>query len=143
MLVQEIVLKNYLSLYQLALKNNLELTIFSAYRSYQKQETLWENSTSVDEFYLAKPGHSEHQTGLALDISTRNIGLTNAFASSKEYKFLITHAHLFGFINRYPKNKEQITGYYYEPWHFRYVGIKHATAIYENNLTLEEYLETF
>lgn len=129
---------SYLSMYEDALKHDLELTIFSAYRSFEKQETLWNNNPN--ENYVARAGHSEHQTGLAIDISRKDIGLTLNFMETEEYKYLVNNAHLYGFINRYPLDKEMITGYLFEPWHFRYVGIDVATTIYTNNLTLEEYL---
>lgn len=138
MYINEEVLYYYKLLYNDALSNEIELTIFSAYRSFEKQESLWNKNPDIN--YLAPPGCSEHQTGLALDISTRNIGLTNNFTNTKEYLFLINNAYKYGFINRYPKGKEIITGYYFEPWHFRYVGIEHSKNIYNRNITLEEYL---
>lgn len=125
-------------LFEEAQKHDLCLTVFSAYRSYEKQESIW--NKNKDELYVAKPGYSEHQTGLAVDLSRRDIGLTNNFMYTKEYVFLKNNAHKFGFINRYPENKMLVTGYLFEPWHYRFVGISHAKAIYQNNLTLEEYL---
>ena len=90
--------------------------------------------------YSARAGHSEHQTGLAIDISRRDIGLTSNFMFTNEYLYLKNNAHRFGFINRYPMDKEIITGYLFEPWHYRFVGVDIATEIYLNNITLEEYL---
>lgn len=138
MYLEQKTFESYLNLYNDALNHNLKLTIFSGYRSYEKQTTIW--NKNPNEYYVAKPGYSEHQTGLALDISRRDIGLTTNFMNTEEYTYLLNNAHKFGFINRYPINKEQITGYLFEPWHFRYVGIDVATTIYTNNLTLEEYL---
>ena len=91
--------------------------------------------------YSAKPGYSEHQTGLSIDVSASSIGnrLSESFGSTDEGIWLAAHAHEYGFIIRYPKDKASITGYAYEPWHIRYVGIELATYLYENNLTLEEY----
>jgi len=86
---------------------------------------------------LAKPGYSEHQSGLAYDIKEKNTDSTD----SEAYKWLLTNCADYGFILRYPKNKEDITGYAYEPWHFRYVGFEAAEAIMSNKLTLEEYLQ--
>lgn len=92
--------------------------------------------------YSAKPGESEHQTGLCLDlISTDNPELDETFAQNPAYAWLVDNAHCFGFILRYPGDKVDITGYTYEPWHYRFVGVKAATEIYEKGLTLEEYLE--
>ena len=86
----------------------------------------------------ARPGHSEHQTGLSIDVMGSNNDY-NIFDKSKEFKWMKDNAHKYGFIMRYPKNKEYITGFKYEPWHYRYVGIDTAQKIYENNITLEEY----
>ena len=130
----------YLKLYEKAKQENIELVIYSAYRTISKQKDLYNNSTSR---LVAYPGHSEHQTGLAVDISTLNSGLTIHFENTDSFKFLNNYAHEYGFILRYPKNKENITGYNYEPWHYRYVGINHAKIIKENNLTLEEYLYSY
>lgn len=138
MRICETVYYYYSLLYNESLKLNLNLTIFSAYRSYNKQSLLFKRNP--DEYYVARAGYSEHQTGLALDVSTRNTGLTKNFMYTKEYKFLLDNAHKYGFIIRYPENKMHITGYLFEPWHLRFVGIEHAKVIYENKLTLEEYL---
>ena len=86
----------------------------------------------------AKPGHSEHQTGLAVDIMGSNNDY-NLFAESKEFEWMKNNAYKYGFILRYPEHKENITGFKYEPWHYRYVGKDVAKYIYENKLSLEEY----
>lgn len=92
--------------------------------------------------YSAKPGESEHQTGLCLDlISTDNPVLDETFAQNPAYAWLVDNAHCFGFILRYPSDKTAATGYTYEPWHYRFVGVKAAAEIYEKGLTLEEYLD--
>jgi len=88
----------------------------------------------------ARPGHSEHQTGLAIDIMGSNEDY-NKFEESVEFEWMKNNAHLYGFILRYPKGKENITGFKYEPWHYRYIGKKVATIIYNENITLEEYLK--
>ena len=120
-------------------QKNINILLFSSFRTYEKQASLWNNNIQANNLFLAKPGHSEHQTGLAVDIGTKDSGLTIHFENTKEFQVLKENAHLFGFILRYPKEKENITGYAYEPWHFRYVGAETAKIIYENNLTLEEY----
>lgn len=124
-----------------ALKENIVLKNISAYRSYEYQEKLYEdykkNNLENLDMSSAKAGYSEHQTGFALDINMDNI----KFYDTNEYKWLCLNAHRFGFILRYPEGKENITGYKFEPWHFRYVGKKHAKEIKEENLTLEEYLK--
>ena len=92
--------------------------------------------------YSARPGHSEHQTGLAIDLAAFNSNLNN-FEETKEYEWVKDNAHLYGFILRYPKGKEHITGYMFEPWHYRYVGTKVAKEIYEMDITFDEYYELF
>lgn len=93
--------------------------------------------------YSAKPGMSEHQTGLAIDLSTPSIKneLVEKFDTTKEGIWLRDNCYKYGFIIRYPKSKEDITGYAYEPWHVRYVGKEVAQEIYDKALTLEEYLK--
>lgn len=121
---------------------------FSTYRSYDRQKVLYDGYVNRDgkeaaDTYSARPGFSEHQTGLAFDIG--EVGKSEDYADDRfgetaAGKWLAKNAHKYGFIMRYPKGKEKITGYKYESWHFRYVGKKIATEIYENNSTLEEYL---
>lgn len=140
MLIIQTVLEQYCLLYQDAIKEGYNLYIFSAYRDYEKQKILYYLINDEDNQISAKPGHSEHQTGLAIDISTLKWGLSNYFENSNEYEWLINNAYKYGFVLRYPKEKEYLTGYSFEPWHFRYVGKEHAKIIYEMGLTLEEYL---
>ncbi|HEY8365191.1 MAG TPA: M15 family metallopeptidase [Haloplasmataceae bacterium] len=133
------------ALFKEAEKNNLIFYLSNGYRSYQKQEKIYQQYTVLYEnadLFSARPGHSEHQTGLAVDITCKSVDylLTEKIAETDEGKFLKHNAHRFGFIERYPQDKTHITGYSYEPWHLRYVGKKVAKIIYENNLTLEEYL---
>jgi LAS superfamily LD-carboxypeptidase LdcB len=140
MQIKKSALSAYSLLYQALQSFRLEAFVFSAYRPYEKQQSLWEETDPLNRLYLAKPGHSEHQTGLALDVSTLESGLTAYFENTAVCSFLAQHAHEFGFILRYPQNKEHITGYPYEAWHYRFVGIEHAKKIFEQNLCLEEYL---
>ena len=117
----------------------------SAYRDYNYQNELFnyyikEKGIDYALDCSAKPGHSEHQSGLAVDVEGSNKDYDN-FENSKEFIWMKNNAHKYGFILRYPKGKEHITGFKYEPWHYRYVGIKVAKYIYDNNLTLEEYLK--
>lgn len=120
----------------------------SAYRSYNTQSGLYNNYKNSNgltwaDKWSARPGHSEHQTGLALDVGVKNEYSLGKFESSPEFTWMKNNAHLYGFILRYPKGKEYITGYGYEPWHYRYVGVDVATYIYENNITYEEYYAYF
>lgn len=119
----------------------------SAYRDYDYQKKLFEEySKEKGEIYAlecsAKPGHSEHQTGLALDVAGSNDDYDD-FENSIEFPWMKENAHKYGFILRYPKGKEKITGFKYEPWHYRYVGIEVAKIIYEENITLEEYYDQY
>ena len=121
----------------------LNIPLVSGYRSYETQEKLYNKYVKKDgekkaNTYSAKPGESEHQTGLAFDIGS----VDRSFANTIEAKWLAENAYLYGFIIRYPKDKEEITGYNYEPWHLRYVGQELAKYLKKNNLTLEEYYET-
>jgi zinc D-Ala-D-Ala carboxypeptidase len=130
-----------------AKRQGVSLNAFSAYRSYSYQAQLYSNYTKkygkarADRF-SARPGHSEHQTGLAFDFGgkDRSHWLEESFASTKEGKWLYANAHKYGFILRYHKGKESITGYMYEPWHYRYVGRNVSTKVKTSGKTLEEYL---
>ena len=124
------------------------LTLYgvSAYRSYARQYTIYATNLATRGLahtnrYSAAPGRSEHQTGLAIDIScaSENFTLETTFADTPEGIWVAKNAHRFGFILRYPKDKEDITGYNYEPWHIRYVGTELAGQLYETGLTLDEY----
>lgn len=124
-----------------------EIVVTTAYRSYGFQSDLYYgyiNSKGQEwaDKYSAKPGTSEHQTGLAADCSSPSVGyqLTSAFGESKEGIWLAENCTEFGFIIRYPQGKEDITGYSYEPWHIRYVGRSAAEVIKEKSLTFEEFI---
>lgn len=123
-----------------AYKEDINLYSVSPYRSYQTQKGLYELYASGDGYeradtYSARAGFSEHQTGLAIDINSTD----DSFAYTEEAKWLKENAYRYGFILRYPKDKEYITGYQFEPWHYRYVGIDVSTKIYELDITFEEY----
>lgn len=134
-------------LFAKASEQGVNLFLVSGYRPYKYQSKIYENSLKVcgaeyTNQYVAKPGASEHQTGLAADISSvNNRELTEQFENTKEGQWLIKNAYDFGFILRYLKGKESITGYGYEPWHIRYVGKEVAKEIQNSGLTLEEYLQ--
>ena len=102
-----------------------------------------EDAHKVAQSYSAKPGQSEHQTGLGVDFITSGMNgeLTEAFEDTEAFAWLAENAYKFGFILRYPKDKEDITGYTYEPWHYRFVGREAATDIYVGEMTLEQYLQ--
>ena len=126
-----------------ARKDNIYLYSGSAYRSYSYQNTLYTNRVKSDGLEYAnktaaKAGYSEHQTGLAIDVLNGKFEYLDS--DDKEYDWLIENGHKYGFILRYPKDKEYITGYTYEPWHFRYLSIEVATELKEKNITYEEYI---
>lgn len=123
-----------------AMLDGIILKNASAYRSYDYQVSLYDSYVKRDgkekaDIYSARPGYSEHQTGLCTDINI----IDSSFDNTKEAEWLRKNAYKYGFILRFPKGKEEITGYEYESWHYRYVGEKAAKIIYEDDLTLEEY----
>ena len=120
----------------------LNIYISSGFRSYSYQKTLYNNYVNRDgvvaaDTYSARAGHSEHQSGLAFDVNTIN----NSFANTEEGKWLNDNCYKYGFILRYPNGKSDETGYQYEPWHFRYVGVELAEKLYNNGnwITVEDY----
>lgn len=125
---------------------NLQKTYFDSHiNKYMKQGMTKEEAEKKTLEYTARPKTSEHHTGLAIDITTdewekAGKGLSTSFENTDAAKWLKTHAHQYGFILRYPKEKEEITKIKYEPWHYRYVGVEHATQIYNRGICLEEYL---
>ena len=130
-----------MEMFQAAKADGISLTIVSGYRSYERQNTLYNNYVAKDgveaaDTYSARAGHSEHQTGLAFDLNS----LEESFGETKEGIWLREHCWEYGFIIRYPKGKEDITGYMYEPWHVRYLGKSTAKSVFESGLCLEEYL---
>lgn len=147
MYLQEIAKTNYEIMAKDAEKLNLNLYVISAYRTNEYQRNLYTNYVKNDgelkaDTYSARPGHSEHQTGLAIDIITKDSTM-DTFEQTKEFIWLKDNSYKYGFILRYPKDKENETGYIYEPWHYRYIGIKHATNIYQKNISYEEYYANY
>lgn len=149
----------YESMKQAAQADGIEFLLISGYRSVEAQQGIYDQSIATylsqghteEEAkkmtldYIAYPGTSEHQTGLALDIVTpqynQEVGeLSDQFDAYDGAVWLKENAHKYGFVMRYPVGKEAITGYGHEGWHYRYVGVDHATQMYQEGLTLEEYL---
>ncbi len=128
-----------------------EVIILDGYRSEKIQEELWnnsiiENGDEITNKFVAPPNCSEHQTGLAFDIGLRGVKhdkICPTFNQGKVVEKFRSEMTNFGFILRYPKEKEMITGIGYEPWHFRYVGKEAATVIKENGITLEEFVDNY
>lgn len=141
--IEKEVMTEFLKMQNDASKLGYNLHISSGYRSYQVQVDLYNNYASRDgigkaDTYSARAGYSEHQSGLCFDLN----GTNGNFLETETGKWVNENAYKYGFILRFPKNKENYTGYNYEAWHFRYVGIKLATILYNNSdwISLEEYL---
>jgi LAS superfamily LD-carboxypeptidase LdcB len=141
--IRQVAYQPYLNMYNAAKIDGLDLFVTSGYRSYQTQQVLYNNYVKADgqakaDTYSARPGYSEHQTGLAIDFIIPGSTFNN-FKYTEEFRWLKDNAHKYGFIMRYPLGKENITGYQYESWHYRYVGVDIAKYIYENDITYDEY----
>ncbi len=127
-------------MYAAAAQDGITLWTASGYRTYEEQRILYEDYAAVDGYeaadtYSARPGHSEHETGLTFDVNDPS----NTFDGTPEAQWLEQHCAEYGFIIRYPKGKEDITGFMYESWHVRYVGEEVAKFVMENGICLEEY----
>lgn len=147
-LVSATMVKDLEAMFYDAQKEGLNLFLSNGYRGYASQVYLYnediQNNGKKDSDYVAKPGESEHQLGLAVDITSRDMTfeLNQSFENTKEGAWALENAYKYGFILRYPKTKEDITGYKYEPWHYRYIGNKTISKIcHDKDLTLEELLD--
>ncbi|MBQ3021333.1 MAG: M15 family metallopeptidase [Bacilli bacterium] len=134
----------YIEMAKAAKEDGIKLMANSTYRTYERQEKVYKDyyyskGISYADKYAARAGYSEHQTGLAIDIFTPSHPTTSTFENSDAFVWLTNNAHKFGFILRYPKGKEHLTGYAYESWHYRYLGKDIATKVYESGLTYDEY----
>ena len=129
--------------------DGIYLDVVSGYRSYSKQSTIYtrkknEQGQEAADRISARPGTSEHQLGIAMDLSKKGSSTLNTrFGETKEGQWIKNNAHRFGFIVRYLEGYEDVTGYMYEPWHVRYVGTEHAAALYECGLPMEMYMSGF
>jgi len=138
-----------ISLSDAAREDGFNLYLKSAYRSWQTQNTMYQNrlkkNKGKDDGWVSKPGASDHQTGLGCDVIPKSwikkSGMNSKMAKEKECIWMAEHCHEYGFIIRYPADKEEVTEINYEPWHLRYVGIPAAKYIMENGLCLEEFTE--
>lgn len=146
MKVRSDIAKNVETMFSDAKKQNIQLLFASGFRSQEMQKQLYQTYVAQDgqeaaDRYSAKPGTSEHQTGLAFDVCVvgSECALEVSFAETAASKWVAANAHSYGFIVRYLNGKEAITGYQYEPWHLRYVGVDLAKELYRTNLTMEEF----
>lgn len=134
----------FVDMWNAAMDNNIKLIINSSYREYEKQSSIyedyknWYGQTKADK-QAARPGYSEHQTGLVVDVFSSDNQLTGTFKDSEGYKWLKENAYKYGYIERYPDGKEYLTGYEFESWHWRYVGKDAAKVIQNENITYDEY----
>lgn len=143
--VQE-VYDHFLEMWNAADRDGIKLIISSAHRDYNLQRNVYNDyRNSMGQIYAdsiaARPGHSEHQTGLAIDITT-DVNYNN-FDETEAFNWLINNAHKYGFILRYPDGKTYLTGYSYESWHYRYLGIETATKVHDLGITYDEYYAYF
>lgn len=133
-------LNAFIQMADAAAEEGITLKIASGYRTYAYQEGLYNryvanHGKAEADTFSARPGHSEHETGLACDIND----VSASFEDTDAFRWLSEHAHEYGYILRYPKALEGETGYMYEPWHYRYVGEETATAVFEQNITFDAY----
>ncbi len=145
--LQKLAAQSLEQLFAAAKEQKINLYSKSAYRAYSSQRAIFQRKVnahkgSVEKAneYVAFPGASEHQLGLAADVTGRGDALHPNFFQTAEGQWLAENAHKFGFIIRYPLGLESITGIQYEPWHLRYVGVDHAAAIYKESLAMEQYV---
>lgn len=142
--LREEALKHYMKMVDtLEKETDLWMFVQNSYRSFEDQTRIFNNYVAQDGLeeanrYSAMPGHSEHQSGLTIDVRTDTHNYTD-FSETKQYEWVKDNAHRFGYIIRYPEDKEEITKYMPEAWHLRYVGKDIATYLYENELTFDEY----
>lgn len=145
-LVEE-VRDNFYKLVDKAKEEGLTIRAISAYRGYTYQKRLYDKYVEADgvnkaDTYSARPGFSDHQTGLAIDVDNTISSFEN-FTNTKEYQWMLDNSYKYGFILRYPSGKESITTYQFESWHYRYVGLKLAKKIKASNLTFDEYFTRY
>ena len=137
----------FLNMWKASHENGFYLMVSSSYRTYQKQQSVYDEYKKIQgidyaDSIAARPGFSEHQTGYCLDIFEK--GFTQkTFQDSESYHWLQENAYKYGFIERYPIDKKDITGYSFESWHYRYVGVEVATYIHDNHITFDEYYAYF
>lgn len=138
---------NFYKLVDKAKEEGLTIRAISAYRGYTYQKRLYDKYVEADgvnkaDTYSARPGFSDHQTGLAVDVDNATSSFEN-FTNTKEYQWMLDNSYKYGFILRYPSGKESITTYQFESWHYRYVGLKLAKKIKASNLTFDEYFTRY
>lgn len=134
----------FIEMFNAAKEENLTIIINSSVRTYKYQEDLWKSYAKAHgeewaDSFAARAGYSEHETGLAIDVTTYGVKEQGDFEKTDAYKWMIKNSYKYGYILRYPKGKEKITGYSYESWHYRYIGPEMAKKVYKSGLTYDEY----
>lgn len=142
--LREEALEQFIKLCDDAKEKGLNIYASSAYRSYSYQSELYNNYVNSDgkenaDRYSSRAGHSEHQTGLAIDVRTNEVEYEK-FGSTEEYQWVKQNAHKYGYVIHYTEENEWITGFITEAWHLRYIGVEHATKVHESGLVLDAYL---
>lgn len=137
----------YKNLAEAAKADGYTILILSSYRDYEYQNKLWNQrkqayGTRKADDYAARAGSSEHETGYAIDVADF-YDKNDSFKDTESYQWMLNNAHKYGFILRYPEDKEEITGYKFESWHYRYLGVDLATKVYNEGITFDEYYEFY
>jgi len=137
----------FMKLWKASNNEGYYLMVSSSYRTHDKQDQVYKDyqdskGTDYADSIAARPGHSEHQTGYTIDMFEKG-STQKTFHTTESYNWLINNAHKYGFILRYPEDKVEVTGYGFESWHYRYVGVEAATYIYKNKITFDEYYAYF
>jgi len=146
--VRKVLYDAFIDMWNQAYNEGIYLIINSSYRDYQSQAEVYDDyknsqGTTYADSIAARPGYSEHQTGLSIDIFSKENTTTSNFKNSTAHIWLINNAHKYGFIQRYQEGKENITGFKEESWHWRYVGVEAASYIHDSNITFDEYYAYF
>ncbi|MCM1052921.1 MAG: M15 family metallopeptidase [Ruminococcus sp.] len=146
--VRKILYDAFIDMWNAAYQEDIYLIINSSYRTYEEQKGVYDDykntrGTTYADSVAARPGYSEHQTGLSVDIFSKENTTINSFKDSSAHNWLKNNAYKYGFIERYQESKEDITGFSAEAWHWRYVGVEAATYIYEHDITFDEYYAYF
>ena len=146
--IREVVYDAFVDMWNQANQEGIYFIINSGYRSFEDQQEVYDfykdnYGTTYADSIAARPGYSEHQTGLSIDIFSTEYTTTEAFKSSSHYEWLVNNAYKYGFIQRYQSDTEEITGFAEEAWHWRYVGVEVATYLHEHDITFDEYYAYF
>ena len=146
--IRSVVYDAFIDMWNQAQKDGIYLIINSSYRTYAEQQQVYDSykdsrGTTYADSIAARPGYSEHQTGLAIDIFSTEYTTTANFKGSPAHEWLVNNAYQYGFIQRYEEDTEDLTGFSEEAWHWRYVGVEVATYLHEHDITFDEYYAYF